>query len=180
MTGETREGDKIPLREKSKEKIEEGATEMPNWIEGTIKLRGESENLRRFFSERIEAVPQENIEKCVERRYGDYNEVVIGEEVWIKESWRAFIQPCVISWEKERATVCAPIRQAWSFCGDDAMRSQWEEISKSSGLDIRLSGFESGAEFFEDAVIISGHVIADTIRKYNDWDWECPMPMMGG
>lgn len=155
---------------------------MPNWIEGTIKLRGERERLRRFFLERIEALGGKSLEECVKCRFDgcDEDEAIVDDEVWITETCRAFIQPCVISWGGERATACAPILQAWTFCGGDERRRQWEEVSKSCGLDIRLSGFESGMEFYEDAVIISGRIVVDTIRKYKDWDWDCPMPRLGG
>jgi len=143
---------------------------MPNWIEGTLKLRGSSENLKRFFDNAIQP-------PCYTCYYdGEFNEVKIMPDAWIKGTSRAFVNDeCYIYWEKAYETVCIPIRQAWCFVAEE-----WAEISKKYNLDVRLYGFEQGMEFCQEVEIIDGKVTMDNKIRYDDWDWECPMPRMGG
>ncbi len=141
---------------------------MPNWIEGTLKLRGSNENLKRFFDNAVQS------RSC---HYDEeFNEVELMEDTWIKDTKRAFVNgECYIYWEKEYATVCIPIMQAWCF-----VTEEWVEISKQYNLDVRLYGFEQGMEFCQEVEIIDGKVTMDNNIRYDDWDWECPMPRMGG
>lgn len=145
---------------------------MPNWIEGTIKLRGNSEDLKRFFAEGIEpvrSVYQKTIAESIECNYGEYNEVIIKDEVYIKGTRRAFIQDCCVFWEKAYAIVYMPIKQAWAFCADESDLNKWVEISKQFKLDIRLYGFECGMEFYEEVEIIDGEITMNNESTYDDW-----------
>lgn len=157
---------------------------MPNWIEGTLKLRGSSENLKRFFDNAIQPCfsynpKMQKREDFITCNYGEdneFNEVNIKSDAYIENTSRAFVDhECYIYWEKEYTTVCIPIRQAWCF-----VTEEWVEISKKYNLDVRLYGFEQGMEFCKEVEIIDGEVTMDNKIKYNDWDWECPMPRMGG
>lgn len=35
-------------------------------------------------------------------------------------------------------------------------------------------------QFYQDFAVCNGEIFIDEVRKYDDWDWECPMPMLGG
>ena len=156
---------------------------MPNWIEGTIKLRGNSEDLKRFFAEGIEPVASvyaKDISKYVECDFGKYNEVNINDDVHIKGTRRAFITNCCIEWDEAYATVHMPIMQAWAFCASATDCENWREISKQFKLDIRMFGFESGMQFCQEVEIIDGEMTMNNEITYDDWAWECPMPSMGG
>ena len=159
---------------------------MPNWIEGTIKLRGNSEDLKRFFAEGIEPArdvygrDQKTIADSIECNFGEYNEVIIKDELHIKGTRRAFIQNCCVVWDRAYAIVYMPIRQAWAFCGDENDRNRWVEISRQFKLDIRLYGFECGMEFCQEVEIIDGEIAMSNEITYDNWAWECPMPSMGG
>lgn len=144
---------------------------MPNWIEGTLKLRGKYDDLRKFFDDGIESVG-----KTYE---SNYSEVVVHGEPWVKDSRRAFLEDGGYAyWEcepDEKYTVALPIRQAWNFDDDN-----WKAVSKNYNLDIRLDGFEQGMQFQQTLEIIGGVITKDETVEYDDWDWECPMPKMGG
>lgn len=155
---------------------------MPNWTEGTLKLRGKRENLERFFETAIQ--PSSNFkeetpprEKFITSQYADdYTVFDIKKDAWIEGTRRAFINDdCFAEIEDETATICLPIRQAWSFDTDD-----WKDISKKYNLDVRLFGFERGTEFCQEIEVINGTVTIDKEIAYDDWTWECPMPLMGG
>lgn len=164
---------------------------MPNWIEGTLKLRGNSEDLKLFFWEGLEPSysssdfddEQRDISEFVEYDFGKLgeNDVLIRNQPHIIGTNRAFILDCNVYWGIQNAIICMPIKQAWSFTADDDSRlHEWERISKRFNLDIRLYGFERGARFCEEVEIIKGKTTIYKIIEYNNWDWECPMPLMGG
>lgn len=73
-----------------------------------------------------------------------------------------------------------PVRQAWSFTPYDGAEKRWIDLAKEYNLDIRLQGFERGMEFFQDVEIVGGEMVRNDVKKYDDWDWECQMPRMGG
>lgn len=145
---------------------------MPNWIEGTLKLRGKREYLEKFFETAIQ--PREDF--ITSRYKDDWTEFDIRKNAYIKGTRRAFIKDdCFAEIEDEEATICLPIKQAWSFDIND-----WKDVSRKYNLDVRLYGFEMGMEFCQEIEIINGTVTIDTEITYDDWRWECPMPLMGG
>ena len=160
---------------------------MPNWIEGSLKLRGSSENLKRFFTEMIqpstsygeEAAKKEDFISCdFPDNNDDSNSVEIRHDAWIKGTRRAFVNDdCWVVFDNDdrKHTVCLPIRQAWAFDADS-----WCGISAECGIDIRLYGIECGMQFCQEIEIIDGELVSNREIKYDDWEWECPLPFMGG
>lgn len=159
---------------------------MPNWIEGTLKLRGKVDDLRRFFDTAIQPCTISNTNPEPQKReafivctYNDqYNEIEMKEDAYIEGTRRAFVNDnCYVYFEddNENVTVCFPIRQAWAFVTEN-----WKELSKKYNLDIRLYGFERGMEFCQEVEVINGEITIDKVVEYDDWDWECPMSLMGG
>ena len=159
---------------------------MPNWIEGTIKIRGNSEDLKRFFTEYLEPSVSfdeevtQPLSEFVNCEFGTYNYVTITGEPHIKGTRRAFIQNCDVYWDECHSTLVMPIRQAWSFTPYDKSMKLWSDISKNCDIDIRLYGFECGLQFCQEIEIIKGEVTIQNVIEYDDWTWECPMPNMGG
>lgn len=157
---------------------------MPNWIEGTLKLRGEPEQIKQFFREGVKASQlfdeddPESMVKEEKLKCGDsYFE--FSNEPWVIGTRRAFITEKYSAWvsgEADYVVVPVSIKQAWGFITEN-----WQEIAKKYKLDIRLQGFECGMRFAQDIIIKSdGTVEKDEEIKYDDWDWECPMPNLGG
>lgn len=155
---------------------------MPNWIEGTLKLRGKTNDMRRFFKTAIQPCACFGKEPYKQEDFieFDFNEewnvVHIKEDAYIEGTQRAFINnDCYAEFEDDEDTVCVPIRQAWAF-----VPKNWQDISKKFNLDIRLYGFERGMEFCQEVEVIDGEITIDREIKYDDWEWECPMPILGG
>lgn len=161
---------------------------MPNWIEGTLKLRGTTENLKRFiknglgpsgwFPEEEKLPPISDFVKLDD--FEEFGEATIVNEPHIKGTRRAFILDTTVWIDDDTTTLCLPIKQAWAFCADENDRRKWQDLSKEFGLDIRLYGFERGMEFCEEIEIIDGKITLEKEIQYNDWLWECPMPLLGG
>ena len=154
---------------------------MPNWIEGTLKLRGQSEDLKRFFKEGVAQSEwfdddKHSIEDYVQTDFdGAYCEVTLKNDPWIKGTRRAFIESEYVTWNESFATIAVDVKQAWHFDVDS-----FAEISKKFNLDIRLYGFECGMEFCQEIEILKGKITINREITYGDWVWECPMPNMGG
>ena len=168
---------------------------MPNWIEGTMKLRGEKKDIKRFFEEGIgvykfEIGTDKNGKADIKEIEIDKNEwlkieyedeegfevsLSYGFEPYIKGTRRAFII------EKDVIYVfcghaCFNIRQAWDFIPDNFV-----ELAKTYNLDIRLFGIEKGMEFAREVEISkTGEIIIDKEITYDDFVWECPFPNLGG
>lgn len=161
---------------------------MPNWCEGSIKVRGKYEDVVKFFKEGIH---------CYELKYGEtgisetinneniryysgnaYTTVEIKANAYIEGTERGFIDRQVIDIDKREnnsALALANIRQAWDFNA-----KEYAEISKKYDIDIRLYGFERGMCFNREIEVIRGEITIDNNIKFADYDWECPMPMIGG
>lgn len=152
---------------------------MPNWIEGTLKLRGSSEDLIRFFEKGFEDPVSERTD-C-----SDGVSFVVTNFAYIKGSRRAFALEtfeCYIYTDYDHNQVALiPVKQAWSFTPSaDEAAQRWIDLAKEYNLDVRLQGFERGIEFYQDVEIVNGELVRCDCITYEDWDWECPMPRMGG
>lgn len=156
---------------------------MTKWIEGTLKLRGQSEGLKKFFTEYLDPSSYfgeiRTIDDFIKFDFDDeeqeYDVTIIGEP-HIKGSRRAFLgEDDYVYWDGAQATIALTIKQAWVFDVEP-----FEAISKECGLDVRLFGFECVQQFCQEVEIIGGEVIFDNTIEYDDWYWECPMPNLGG
>lgn len=160
---------------------------MPNWCEGTLKVRGKMNDVKRFFLEGI---------KCYDVNYKDFSQTVdesaikldydgeeevgisINKVAHILGTTRAFIDPTEIYLllRKGGITVATVnVRQTW-----DMVSSEFFEISKKYGIDMRLYGFERGMEFNREIIIEKDKIIKDDVIEFDDYDWECIMPNLGG
>ena len=150
---------------------------MPNWIEGTMKLRGKAADLIRFFDNGFDMT----VEK---REYSDDVVYTIGDFVYVNGSRRAFTLEAFdqeISKNPDDVQIALiPIRQAWSFTPYQGAEQRWIDLAKEYNLDVRLQGFERGIEFYQDVEIVNGEMVRNDCITYPDWDWDCPMPRMGG
>ena len=163
---------------------------MPNWIEGTLKLRGETENILRFFREGINVYewsgPTLNNYAELDRSSW-YTENLIRDstiyienvDAYIEGTTRAFVESQTVyleqKWDGSQTFVGIRFKQAWGF-----ETNEFLNIAKRFDIDIRAYGIESGMQFSQEFCIENGELKFDNTTKYNDWFWECPFPYMGG
>ena len=160
---------------------------MPNWIEGTMKLRGKREDIYRFFKDGLDpsswAGETNKIEEQVLDFSGeDYLDFGFKDEPHIKGTRRAFITATEVHMEEDQGIACVDVKQAWAF---DAGREtedleNWKAISDEYGVDIKLFGIECGMQYMQEVIIIRGKKPIVNENQYEDWDWDCPFPKMGG
>ena len=159
---------------------------MPNWIEGTLKLRGKQEDIKRFFREGLQPSnwpdPKDRINQV--RDLSEENELFFkfNNEPHIVGTRRAFITDESVYMCGDSGVACVNVKQAWAFIAgpDSRDMDQWVEISNKYNVDIKLYGIEAGMEFTQEVIIVHGEkpIVNDT--QYEDWDWDCPFPRMGG
>lgn len=148
---------------------------MPNWAEGSLKLRGRSENIASALKQML------------------LNDTVTLEDEWdgtllkfnntapyfyINETRRAFIEQEQIEvWLEDEFCIVElnNFKQAWS-----AIPENYQEISIKFDVDIKIFTFECGMEFTQEIEISKGEIIKDVCYKYDDYQWEVPFSNLGG
>lgn len=160
---------------------------MPNWVEGTLKIRGDFENLIAFIESgldepaRLPGLPglKRNNDQFIQMTYyedNEYFDATINRTCHIKGTSRGFATGGDVYLEKGKAnTICIPVKFAWCIHADELL-----DICNTYDLDMRIIGFEYGMEFAQEIEIINGKVTMDTTIKYDDYLWECPCPLLGG
>ena len=144
---------------------------MPNWVEGTFKVRGTLSDVERFVRENmLDSIIS------ITKSEGDL-ELELSGEAYIKDSNRMFIYPgYYYSFDKNgKNTLTLQFKAAWQVYIDPFVK-----MSKDYDVDIKIYGFEKGSEFNQDIVIVNGEVIKNDIITFNDYQWECPFPDLGG
>ena len=144
---------------------------MPNWCEGTFKVRGTLSDVERFVRENmLDTIIS------ITKSEGDL-ELELSGEAYIKDSNRMFIYPgYYYSFDNNgKNTLTLQFKAAWRVYIDPFVK-----MSKDYNVDIKIYGFEKGSEFNQDIVIVNGEVIKNDIITFNDYQWECPFPDLGG
>lgn len=154
---------------------------MPNWCEGTLRIRGTIENLRKFIENGLEPIdsmgePEKPLVVCADEtslfaeRSGLYH---------IKGSRRHFVEDdyfaANVKNPGETAVMAVNMKAAWKI-DVQSLRDLCEEFL----IDMRIQGFEQGMEFSQIIEIVNGQVVKNEEIKYENWTWDCPCPKMGG
>ena len=164
---------------------------MPNWCEGTLRIRGTMNSLKNFLENGVQPVTFLGDDKkalqislsedgtCLEVRDGNGDFNLGGGSIWLKWTRRHFIEPDYIEVYTEDVaspTVLAvPFKAAWAIDPE-----QLREISEHFKVDFRVFGIERGMEFCQNIEIIDGKITKEEEIQYEDWYWDCPFPNMGG
>lgn len=163
---------------------------MPNWCEGKLKIRGKRENIIRFIENSLIIVKHDKeMEKIIQIDFCDDSDMVIrlnnidGSEIqylWIKNSKRNFIdyldtdiRICKKSDNKHYTVLI--IRGAWDIDVQTLLK-----ISKEFDLEFKTYCFECGGEFNRDIEISHGYLVKNQTIEFEDYDWECIDPTIGG
>ncbi len=165
---------------------------MPNWCEGNLRIRGTKKNIENFLKNEIVYVVQDKNE------FGNYIEKTPNfEEVehyltiydynahdayYIRNTRRNFFftNQIEIYWPDEEDNgetiiVLDNYNVAWSF-----KEQGWAEHATRYNLDFRMFGFERGGQFSQIMTVARNGDLNIETKEYNDWNWECPFPNMGG
>ena len=148
---------------------------LPNWAEGSLKLRGRSENIVSALKEMLlnDTVTLEN--KCGGALLIFNN---TAPYFYINKTRRAFIaQKQLEVWIGEEFCIFESdnFKQAWS-----AIPENYQEISSKFDVDVKIFTFECGMEFTQEIEISKGEIIKNVCLEYDDYQWEVPFSNLGG
>lgn len=157
---------------------------MPNWCEGTLKVRGSFENVRNFIlnglSEPDTAFlirkPEEPFLKIWDDTENCF-EAEIRRTCYINGTRRGFIEESYLDIYKEDD--CSILLLNAKFAWDILAEQLWE-ICKEFSIDMKITAFERGAECVRDVEVVNGEITCNKATTYDDYQWECPCPLMGG
>jgi len=153
---------------------------MPNWAEGTLKLRGKTENivsaLKDMLLENQSAILEEKYDGTLltfktENDYfyinGTRRAFISGKdiEIWLDEDDEDFV---IIELEN--------FKQAWAASADN-----YTEISSKFDVDIKIFTFEMGMEFTQEIEISKGEIIKNIVNEnFTNYSWDVPFSRLGG
>ncbi|MFC5630099.1 MULTISPECIES: hypothetical protein [Streptococcus] len=149
---------------------------MPNWAEGTIKLRGRAENIASALKYMLV-----NETVTVEEEYdGELLKMTTTQSYfYIKGTMRAFIETNTLEFWLEQDFLIVELqnfKQAWSAIPED-----YQEISSKFDVDIKIFTFEMGMEFTQEIEISKGNIIKDNCDdKFSNYEWDVPFSKLGG
>lgn len=161
---------------------------MPNWCEGTLKVRGEIKNVEKWVRECVSIRhPKYNINFVVQIDvvsdgiFVDAGEEEISVEVtemaYIKGTYRCFVQKGMYgaTGDKNIIVLCMKFQAAWIINPEEFIN-----MSKKYDIDFRLYGCERGNEFCQEVIVENGMLTKDQKIRYDNYSWECPFPLLGG
>lgn len=166
---------------------------MPNWCKGNIRLRGKRESIVDFLKNELlyTGYKRNDLFKpetgaLIVNDNGFEISVTVPEEkqelvfssIYIKDTHRNFIgqKSFEVYGDEEKICICVDdFKAAWSI-----ESGPYLDKAKKYGVDIRVVGFERGMQFMQIVEIVGGEIIHDEEITFDDWDWECMMPNMGG
>ena len=148
---------------------------MPNWAEGSLKLRGKSENIASALKEMLlnDTVTLEDKRDGALLIFNNTDPYF-----YINGTRRAFIDKKQIEvwFEEEFLTVeLDNFKQAWR-----AIPENYKKISSKFDVDIKIFTFECGMEFTQEIEISKGEIIKDICYEYDNYQWEVPFSNLGG
>jgi hypothetical protein len=149
---------------------------MPNWCSGALKVRGEKEDVKRFLLEGIVPVGYLGGTKEPEVSEDEYSLTLKTDlrGFHIKGTHRCFIEGSTIEWENDSLLIL-DVECAWDVDVDGLA-----EVSKQYNLDFKIYAFERGMQFNRDIEIHKGNVIKNEEIVFEDYEWECIDPRIGG
>jgi hypothetical protein len=166
---------------------------MPNWAEGTLRLRGKPQDIIRFLREGVEAVGTKNMETItfepvitwdedddyLMMSFPDAMKRLNWDSFYIKGTRRNFFDSLEQDLDRnmsEETLIIDSFRAAWDVCPEPYL-----EIARKYHLKIRIVTYESGMQFKQDVEIdVEGNLVRNEKITYDDWLWEADFPNMGG
>lgn len=150
---------------------------MPNWAEGTLKLRGKTENIVSALKEML----LENQGATLEEEYDGtlLRFKTENDSFYINGTRRAFISAKDIEiWVDDYFMIfeLEYFKQAWAAVADN-----YTEISSKFDVDIKIFTFEMGMEFTQEIEISKGEIIKNIVNEnFTNYSWDVPFSRLGG
>ena len=151
---------------------------MPNWSEGCLKVRGKAANVKNFILEGLKPVDFFGT-KLPKLELSDAGDVESDKDCWIEGTTRGFVQSLLVdfSFVEDEETFMAVLDTKFAWAAD---AEELLALCKKYSVDMKLYAFEKGMEFNQDILIVGGEIRRDNCIKFEDYNWECICPTVGG
>ncbi len=161
---------------------------MANYVEGIFRARGKKEDMLNFVKNQLMTANGKQA-KIIKNKFkdGDIYFSFFEEDDDIFE-WNIYIQgirtgyltfsdmPCLYKLENKEFLLIEEFRRAW-----DLNLQELEELAKKYVIDIKVNVYERGLQFSKLYEINRyGYTVLLEEKKYVDYNWDCPMPLLGG
>lgn len=158
---------------------------MPNWCEGTLKVRGKIKDLKKFIFEGLTPVDYfghilEPLKVSYEDEDEGYWELHTEKTCYIENTSRGFVEGFYVYLEgdeDETNIICLDSKFSWGITA-----TELQKTCTKCHVDMKIYAFERGMEFNQDIEIVDGNIIKDEEISFEgkDYAWECICPGMGG
>lgn len=151
---------------------------MTKWCKGCLKVRGRVAAVKRFILEGLEPV----------NFFGDglpkleisvLDDVESDNYCRIKGTTRGFVEKFYVDFsvveDGETFTAVLDATFAWAANADELLA-----LCRKYEVDMKLYAFEKGARTNQDISIVGGLIIRNCVIRFEDYDWECICPTLGG
>ena len=151
---------------------------MPNWSKGCLKVRAQAANVKKFVLEGLQ--PVDFFGNALPKlELSDLGEVDTDKDCWIEGTTRGFVENMYADFsfveDDETFTALLDAKFAWAVDADELLAS-----CKKYDVDMKLYAFEKGMGFNQDILIVDGEIRRDCRIEFEDYNWECICPTVGG
>lgn len=149
---------------------------MPNWCVGTLKVRGEKSNLEKFVFEGLKPVGFLGDEKDP-LKPDEWGDIYTKETCWIEGTRRGFVRGLDLYLSEMEFGGVITLDAEFAWCVDV---EGLQKLSQKYNVDIKIYAFECGMCFNQNVEIVGGQIIKNEEIKFDDYQWECICPNLGG
>nr|DAK28416.1 MAG TPA: hypothetical protein [Caudoviricetes sp.] len=151
---------------------------MPNWSKGCLKVRGKAANVKKFVLEGLQ--PVDFFGNALPKlELSDLGEVDTDKDCWIEGTTRGFVENLYADFsfveDDETFTATLDAKFAWAADAEELLAS-----CKKYSVNMKLYAFEKGMGFNQDILIVDGEIRRDCRIEFEDYNWECICPTVGG
>lgn len=147
---------------------------MPNWCKGILKVRGKKKNVIEFMLKGLKPVGTGR--SLFLNKLGN---IASGETCWIENTYRGFVLEVEVFFsdyeDEDIVTVALDSKFAHDIDSEGLLKT-----AKKYSVDMKIYGFEKGMQFNRDVEIVDGEILKDEEINFDDYEWECICPNMGG
>ena len=151
---------------------------MPNWSKGCLKVRGKAVNVKKFILEGLRPVDLFGNE-LPKLELSDFGDVEYDKSCWIEGATRGFVKDLYEDFssveDDEIFTALFDAKFAWAANAEELLAS-----CKKYDVDMKLYAFERGGRFNQDILIVGKEIIKNNRITFEDYNWECICPTLGG
>ena len=151
---------------------------MPNRSEGCLKVRGKAANVKKFVLEGLQ--PVDFFGNALPKlELSDLGEVDTDKDCWIEGTTRGFVENLLVDFsfveDDETFTALLDAKFAWAADAEELLA-----LCKKYSVDMKLYAFEKGMGFNQDILIVGKEILRDNGIAFEDYNWECICPTVGG